>query len=72
MTAAIAGDSEFRALLELSAALGADPRRSQAAGGTQVVKLLCEQPIFAPEFGIYSDRIGAAWLRGGASNTGGA
>jgi D-ribulokinase len=42
-----------------------------ALGSTLVVKLLCDQPIFAPEFGIYSHRIGSAWLAGDASNTGG-
>jgi D-ribulokinase len=42
-----------------------------ALGSTMVVKLLCERPIFAPQFGIYSHRIGASWLAGGASNTGG-
>ncbi len=42
-----------------------------ALGSTLVVKLLCDQPIFAPEFGVYSHRIGSAWLAGGASNTGG-
>jgi sugar (pentulose or hexulose) kinase len=78
-------DGEYRTLLELSAALGADPLRTQAAGGraaaigdgvtalgsTLVVNLLCQRPIFAPQFGIYSHRIGATWLAGGASNTGG-
>jgi sugar (pentulose or hexulose) kinase len=39
-------------------------------GSTLVVKQLCDRPIFAPEVGIYSHRIGAAWLAGGASNTG--
>jgi D-ribulokinase len=42
-----------------------------ALGSTLVVKLLCERPIFASQFGIYSHRIGATWLAGGASNTGG-
>ncbi len=42
-----------------------------ALGSTLVVKLLSDHPIFAPEFGIYSHRIGSAWLAGGASNTGG-
>lgn len=41
-------------------------------GSTLVVKLLSQQPIFAPEFGIYSHRLGDQWLAGGASNTGGA
>jgi D-ribulokinase len=40
-------------------------------GSTLVVKLLSDHPIFAPEFGIYSHRIGSTWLAGGASNTGG-
>lgn len=42
-----------------------------ALGSTLVVKLLSDRPLFAPEFGIYSHRIGAVWLAGGASNTGG-
>ncbi|MEM1362503.1 MAG: FGGY-family carbohydrate kinase [Pseudomonadota bacterium] len=42
-----------------------------ALGTTLTVKLLSDSPIFAPEFGIYSHRIGNRWLAGGASNTGG-
>lgn len=42
-----------------------------ALGTTLTLKLLCEQPVFAPEYGIYSHRIGDMWLAGGASNTGG-
>jgi sugar (pentulose or hexulose) kinase len=41
-------------------------------GSTLVVKLLAEQPIFAPEAGVYSHRLGGRWLAGGASNSGGA
>jgi sugar (pentulose or hexulose) kinase len=41
-------------------------------GTTLVVKLLATQPIFAPEQGVYSHRLGERWLAGGASNTGGA
>jgi hypothetical protein len=41
-------------------------------GTTLVLKLLCDQPIFAPNYGIYSHRIGDDWLAGGASNSGGA
>ena len=40
-------------------------------GSTLVVKILSNQPVFAPEYGIYSHRIGDQWLPGGASNTGG-
>lgn len=43
-----------------------------ALGTTLTLKLLSATPVFAPEFGIYSHRIGDQWLAGGASNTGGA
>ncbi len=42
-----------------------------ALGTTLTIKMLADAPIFAPEYGIYSHRIGDAWLAGGASNTGG-
>ncbi len=41
-------------------------------GSTLVLKLLSGRPVFAPAYGIYSHRIGDAWLAGGASNSGGA
>jgi sugar (pentulose or hexulose) kinase len=40
-------------------------------GTTLTLKLLSATPVFAPEYGIYSHRIGNQWLAGGASNTGG-
>ena len=43
-----------------------------ALGTTLTIKLLSAKPVFAPDFGIYSHRIGEQWLAGGASNTGGA
>jgi len=43
-----------------------------ALGSTLVLKLLSETPVFAPEHGVYSHRLGNRWLVGGASNTGGA
>lgn len=42
-----------------------------ALGTTLTVKVLSDRPLFAPEFGLYSHRIGDMWLAGGASNTGG-
>lgn len=42
-----------------------------ALGTTMTVKLLSDRPLFAPEYGLYSHRIGDSWLAGGASNTGG-
>jgi sugar (pentulose or hexulose) kinase len=41
-------------------------------GTTLTLKLLSATPVFAPQYGIYSHRIGDQWLAGGASNTGGA
>ena len=43
-----------------------------ALGSTLTIKLLSERPVFAPEYGVYSHRIGEQWLAGGAANTGGA
>lgn len=41
-------------------------------GTTLTLKLLSDRPVFAPNYGIYSHRIGGQWLAGGASNSGGA
>ena len=41
-------------------------------GTTLVLKLLSDNPIFAPGQGVYSHRLGDRWLAGGASNSGGA
>jgi sugar (pentulose or hexulose) kinase len=42
-----------------------------ALGSTIVLKLASAEPISAPEFGVYSHRVGQFWLAGGASNSGG-
>lgn len=55
-------------------ATGAD-RVGQAVtslGSTLVLKVLADRPVFAPEFGVYSHRLGERWLVGGGSNSGGA
>jgi sugar (pentulose or hexulose) kinase len=41
-------------------------------GSTLVMKILSDTPVNAPEYGIYSHRLGERWLVGGASNSGGA
>lgn len=41
-------------------------------GSTLVLKVICEKPVSAPEYGIYSHKLGNYWLAGGASNAGGA
>ncbi len=38
-----------------------------ALGTTLTVKMLSDKPLFAPEYGLYSHRIGDLWLAGGAS-----
>ncbi|NML18608.1 FGGY-family carbohydrate kinase [Azohydromonas caseinilytica] len=40
-------------------------------GSTLVLKVLSQQPVCAPEYGVYSHRLGGLWLAGGASNSGG-
>ncbi len=40
-------------------------------GSTLVMKVISATPIFAPEFGIYSQPLGDRWLVGGGSNSGG-
>jgi sugar (pentulose or hexulose) kinase len=40
-------------------------------GSTLALKILSDKPIFAPEYGVYSHRLGEQWLVGGASNCGG-
>lgn len=41
-------------------------------GSTLALKILGEAPVFAPQYGVYSHRLGNRWLVGGASNSGGA
>ena len=36
------------------------------------MKLICKNPVFDAETGLYSHKLGKRWLCGGASNTGGA
>lgn len=49
-------------------------RRGEAVtslGSTIVLKVLADRPVFVPEYGVYSHRLGDRWLVGGASNSGG-
>lgn len=41
-------------------------------GSTLVLKILSDRPVVAPQYGVYSHRLGDHWLVGGASNSGGA
>lgn len=70
-TAIVAGTTDGCAAFLASGA--ADPGDGVTSLGTTLtLKLLSATPVFAPDFGIYSHRIGEQWLAGGASNTGGA
>lgn len=70
-TAIVAGTTDGCAAFLASGA--AEPGDGVTSLGTTLtLKLLSATPVFAPEFGIYSHRIGDQWLAGGASNTGGA
>ncbi len=42
-----------------------------ALGSTLVLKVRSVRPVFAPDYGVYSHRLGDDWLVGGASNSGG-
>ncbi len=53
-------------------ATGAGPGEAVTAlGSTLVLKVRSAQPVSAPEYGVYSHRLGDDWLVGGASNSGG-
>ncbi|MEW6692427.1 MAG: FGGY-family carbohydrate kinase [Pseudomonadota bacterium] len=41
-------------------------------GTTLALKVFSDRPVFAPQYGVYSHRLGGLWLAGGASNSGGA
>jgi sugar (pentulose or hexulose) kinase len=69
-TAIVAGTTDGCAAFLASGA--SDPGDGVTSLGTTLtLKLLSDKPVFAPDFGIYSHRIGDQWLAGGASNTGG-
>ena len=54
-------------------ATGARPGEAVTSlGSTLVLKVMADQPVFAPDDGVYSHRLGDRWLVGGASNSGGA
>jgi sugar (pentulose or hexulose) kinase len=56
----------------LATGAGAVGEAVTSLGSTLTLKQLCDRPIFAAEHGVYSHRLGARWLAGGASNSGGA
>ena len=67
----VAGTTDSNAAV-LATGAGEPGDAVTSLGSTLVVKIFSEQPIFDPEFGIYSHRVNGRWLAGGASNSGGA
>lgn len=67
----IAGTTDSTAAA-LAAGLAEPGQALSCLGTTLVLKVLSVKPIFAPEFGVYSQRLDDLWLVGGASNSGGA
>jgi sugar (pentulose or hexulose) kinase len=54
-------------------ATGAGPGEAVTSlGSTLVLKVCATRPVYAPDYGVYSHRLGDHWLVGGASNSGGA
>jgi sugar (pentulose or hexulose) kinase len=70
-TAVVAGTTDGCAAF-LATGASAAGEGVTSLGSTLTIKLLSDSPVFAPEFGIYSHRLGGRWLPGGASNSGGA
>ncbi|KPV40251.1 carbohydrate kinase [Thiohalorhabdus denitrificans] len=56
----------------LATGAGAVGEAVTSLGSTLALKVVAERPVFAPEHGVYSHRLGDRWLAGGASNSGGA
>ncbi|MBL8907864.1 MAG: FGGY-family carbohydrate kinase [Rhizobiales bacterium] len=69
-TAIVAGTTDGCAAF-LASGASAPGDGVTSLGTTLTLKLLSSTPVFAPQYGIYSHRIGDAWLAGGASNSGG-
>lgn len=56
----------------LAAGIGDTVTGVTSLGSTLALKQLSPQPLFAPQLGVYSHRLGDRWLAGGASHSGGA
>ena len=70
-TAILAGTTDSTAAVIASGA-SCSGEAVTCLGSTLVLKVLCEQPVFAAQYGVYSQPLLDQWLAGGASNSGGA
>ena len=69
-TQVVAGTSDSTAAI-IATGANAIGDAVTSLGSTLVVKIISEQPVFAPEYGVYSQPLGTLWLVGGGSNSGG-
>ena len=69
-TAICAGTTDSTAAV-IATGVNAPGDAVTSLGSTLVLKLVADRPVSAPEFGVYSQRLGQRWLVGGASNSGG-
>jgi len=71
-TRIVAGATDSTAAF-LATGAGAIGEAVTVLGSTLVLKVVSDTPVFAPEFGVYSQPLpDGRWLVGGASNSGGA
>lgn len=70
-TQIVAGTSDSTAAI-IATGANAAGEAVTSLGSTLVVKVIAEQPVFAPEHGVYSQPLGKRWLVGAGSNSGGA
>lgn len=70
-TTLIAGTSDSTAAI-IATGARAPGDAVTSLGSTLVTKVVSERPIFAPEYGVYSQPYGNLWLVGGGSNSGAA
>lgn len=67
----VAGTTDSNAAT-LAAGAGETGDAVTSLGSTLVIKVVSATPVAAPQYGIYSHRMGDHWLAGRASNSGGA
>lgn len=70
-TVVVAGTTDSTAAI-LATGVDRPGEAVTSLGSTLVTKVLCKRPVFAPEYGVYSQPFGKLWLAGGGSNSGGA
>lgn len=70
-TMIVAGTTDSHAAV-IATGIQASGDAVTSLGSTLVIKVISDKPIFAAEYGVYSQPFGQHWLVGGASNSGGA